>query len=193
MTTLQYKIFIPENVQIYNNVNENKILISGPTGQNIMKLPKILSCIFLENEKILNLMFIKEFSTYSNYTKKKYYPILNTYKKILESKILGVLTTYSITLALIGIGYKAAKITNKENSFLQLKIGFSHPINIEIPKTISIEIPKEDEIIINGCDNQEVSGYAAYIRSIKKPEPYKGKGICYNNEIIRRKGGKKNK
>ena len=101
--------------------------------------------------------------------------------------IEGVSTGFIRELELNGVGYKAAQ----KGKVLELLLGFSHPINFEIPEDLNIEVPKPNQIKVSGIDKQRVGQIAANIRSFRKPEPYKGKGVKYKDEFIRRKEGKK--
>jgi large subunit ribosomal protein L6 len=100
--------------------------------------------------------------------------------------IVGVHEGFSKTLELVGIGYRAAISGNK----LTLNIGFSHPIEFTTEEGVKIEVPSTTEIIVSGIDKQRVGEWASNIRAVRKPEPYKGKGIRYKGEHIRRKEGK---
>jgi len=107
-------------------------------------------------------------------------------RALLQNMVTGVKDGYSKTLDIVGVGYRAElKGTN-----LLLTIGYSHPIYFIPPTGISLEVPTQNQIIINGIDKELVGLVAAKIRSFKKPEPYKGKGIKYSTEIIQRKAGK---
>lgn len=108
------------------------------------------------------------------------------YRSLLKNAIIGVSEGHEIKLSLIGVGYRA----NVQGTFLDLQVGFSHPMQVEIPKTIQVTVDKGVLIVIKGADKQEVGQFAATVRSKKKPEPYKGKGIRYENEYVRKKEGK---
>ena len=99
----------------------------------------------------------------------------------------GVSSGFEKELELNGVGYKATQ----KGKILELLLGFSHPINFEIPDDLKIDVPKPNQIKISGIDKQRVGQIAANIRSFRKPEPYKGKGVKYKDEFIRRKEGKK--
>ena len=101
--------------------------------------------------------------------------------------IYGVTEGFSKNLILNGVGYKAAL----KGKILELNLGFSHPVSFQIPDDVKVQVPKPNEIIISGVDKQKVGQIAADIRSYRKPEPYKGKGIKYHDEYVRRKEGKK--
>ncbi|MBU0474851.1 MAG: 50S ribosomal protein L6 [Bacteroidetes bacterium] len=107
-------------------------------------------------------------------------------RALIQNMVTGVSEGYGKTLDIVGVGYKAEL---KENS-LFLNIGYSHPIYFMPPKEISLEVPVPTQIKISGIDKELVGLVAAKIRSIRKPEPYKGKGIKYSNEVIVKKAGK---
>lgn len=109
-----------------------------------------------------------------------------TYSSHIENMIQGVEQLYKKELILEGVGYKVAVAGTK----LTLNIGFSHPVVVEIPKGVSVAVEK-NVIIVSGANKEEVGQFAANVRALKKPEPYKGKGIRYSGEVIRRKQGKK--
>ena len=110
-----------------------------------------------------------------------------TVRSQINNLIVGVTNGFQKELQLNGVGYKASL----KDGILELLLGFSHPINFHIPEDIKIELPKPTQIKIFGISKQKVGQIAANIRSFRKPEPYKGKGVKYSDEIIRRKEGKK--
>ena len=110
-----------------------------------------------------------------------------TYASHIRNMVKGVNKEFEKKLLVEGIGYRAEVSGN----VVSLLVGFSHPVKIPVPKGISVATEKGGILIIKGSDKEAVGGFAAYIRSIKKPEPYKGKGIRYENEVVRRKQGKK--
>ena len=112
---------------------------------------------------------------------------VGTVRSRIFNLIEGVSIGYTKELELVGVGYKAAP----KGKTLELNLGFSHPVNFEIPEDLKIEVPKPTTIKISGIDKQRVGQIAANIRSYRKPEPYKGKGVKYKDEHVRRKEGKK--
>eukprot|EP01040_Poterioochromonas_malhamensis_P012193 gene12193-13330_t len=100
--------------------------------------------------------------------------------------VTGVSTQFSKSLIAEGVGYKF----QVDNGFLILNIGFTHPIKLEIPKELAVKLVSSTKILITGISKEYVGLYASKIRAFRPPEPYKGKGIMYENEIIRRKAGK---
>jgi large subunit ribosomal protein L6 len=110
-------------------------------------------------------------------------------RTLIYNMVVGVSEGYKKELEIVGTGYRAAKTGNK----LALTLGFSHPLELEDPEGIQVEVPEPTKIVINGADKQKVGQYAAFIRKYREPEPYKGKGIKYVDEHIRRKVGKTGK
>lgn len=110
-------------------------------------------------------------------------------RTLIDNMIVGVTEGYTKELEIEGTGYRAAKQGNK----LQLVLGFSHPVELEDPEGITVEVPAPNKIIVSGTNKQQVGNYAAVIRDFRKPEPYKGKGVKYVGEHIRRKVGKAGK
>ena len=107
-------------------------------------------------------------------------------RTLLNNMVIGVTEGYKKELDVNGVGYRVAKEGNK----LNMNIGFSHPVIMEEPEGITIEVPSPNKIIINGIDKQKVGQFAAEVRGKRPPEPYKGKGIKYTDEVIRREEGK---
>ena len=107
-------------------------------------------------------------------------------RTLLNNMVVGVTEGFTKTLEINGVGYRAAMQGKK----LALTLGFSHPVEMEAPAGITIEVPQPNQIIISGADKQAVGQFAAQVREKRPPEPYKGKGIKYTTETIRRKEGK---
>ena len=107
-------------------------------------------------------------------------------RTLINNMIEGVSKGYEIKLVIVGVGYSAAKQGNK----LVLKLGFSHPIEMEDPEGITTEAPDANTVIVKGIDKALVGNYAANIRAWRAPEPYKGKGILYDGEVVHKKEGK---
>jgi large subunit ribosomal protein L6 len=110
-----------------------------------------------------------------------------TYRSLLAGAIEGVTKGYERKLEINGVGYRAAL----QGKNLQVQLGYSHDIVYQIPEGITIQVPKPTEVVVSGIDGQKVGHVAAEIRSFRKPEPYKGKGVKYSGETIFRKEGKK--
>jgi large subunit ribosomal protein L6 len=112
-----------------------------------------------------------------------------TTRSLLENMVQGVSSGFSKTLELVGVGYRAAKKGNN----LVLTVGYSHPVEIAPEEGIELEVPVQTQVIVKGINKERVGAVAANIRSVRRPEPYKGKGIKYSTEKIRRKEGKTGK
>jgi large subunit ribosomal protein L6 len=107
-------------------------------------------------------------------------------RALLQNMVTGVTKGFTRNLELVGVGYRAAK----QGSKLVLTVGYSHPVEIEPGENLSVDVPAPNRITVNGIDKEQVGALAARIRAVRLPEPYKGKGIKYDNEVIRRKVGK---
>jgi len=107
-------------------------------------------------------------------------------RALVANMVTGVHEGFTKTLEITGVGYRAAKQGNK----LALTLGFSHPVEMEAPAGITIDVPAPNKIVVSGADKEVVGAVAADIRKWRKPEPYKGKGIRYEGEVVRRKAGK---
>ncbi|NLV88970.1 MAG: 50S ribosomal protein L6 [Tissierellia bacterium] len=171
-------ITIPSGVDIKINDN-NLVEVKGPKGQLTQQLSPEME-IKIE-DGVLTVARPSE--------NKKHRSLHGLTRTLIENMIIGVTEGYSKTLEIEGTGYRAAKQGNK----LVLTLGFSHPVELEDPEGIEVEVPQPNRIIVKGIDKQKVGNYAANIRSFREPEPYKGKGIRYQGEIVRRKVGKTGK
>ena len=166
-------IIVPENVEV--KINDNLITVKGPKGELSREIHRDLTFELKDKKIFINLK-----------TGKLNTAIWGTYRALIANMINGIVKGFEKRLVFEGVGYRASVNANK----LVLNLGFSHPIEIEAPKGIEFKVEKS-VIIISGADKSLVGQVAANIRDKKKPEPYKGKGIRYENEIIRRKAGKK--
>ena len=110
-----------------------------------------------------------------------------TIRALVSNMVQGVTTGFSKELDLVGVGYRA----QSKGKSLNLQLGFSHPVDMDIPEGLEVETPSQTKIIIKGMDKQKVGQFAANVRSIRPPEPYKGKGVRYSDEHVRRKEAKK--
>jgi large subunit ribosomal protein L6 len=107
-------------------------------------------------------------------------------RALVYNMVVGVTEGYSKELTAVGVGYRAALTGNT----LELQVGFSHPVRLEAPDGVTFEVPEPTKIIVSGIDKQKVGQVAANVRAVRPPEPYKGKGIRYSDEYVRRKAGK---
>tara|TARA_B100000700_G_scaffold270638_1_gene312926 strand:- start:1949 stop:2491 length:543 start_codon:yes stop_codon:yes gene_type:complete len=168
-------IEVPDNVTV--DFTDNKFTGKGPLGE--------LSYTVLDG---ISISIQDNIITVSRKNDdKKYKELHGLTRSLIFNIILGVSEGFKKELNLVGVGY-TADASNKD--FLILNLGFSHPIYFEKPDTIEFETPNNTTIIVKGVDKQEVGEVSAKIRSLRKPEPYKGKGVKYSDEHIRRKAGK---
>ena len=178
MSNLDRKIIIiPEGIII--NITENKILISGPLGN--LEKNNLNSLKFEINNHILKI------NTVDNTKNSK--KIKGLYYALVNNMIQGVQYGFKKVLIAEGIGFKF-KI---ESLNLILLMGFSHPVILKIPTDIKINLESQIKINITGIDKEKVNTFAKRIQTIKNPEPYKGKGIFFEGESIKRKDGKRSK
>ena len=168
-------IKIPENTEV--SIQNGKIFAKGKLGES--------SFVFNDSAKVKVENGNVLVSSAGDTTENK--QMWGTIRSRINNLLYGVSIGFVKELQLNGVGYKAALKGNN----LELMLGFSHPVNFEIPKDLNIQVAKPTEIKISGIDKQRVGQIAANIRSYRKPEPYKGKGVKYKDEIIRRKEGKK--
>ena len=168
-------IEIPDGIDV--TLNETNIIVKDKSGEKQFKFSKDL-IVSIENKQIL--IKPKELN-------KKTKMIWGTTRSVLNSIILGCTNDFKKTLKLVGTGYKA----NLQGKILKISAGYSHDIDYQIPEGINIKCQDPNTIEVSGANKAQVGQVAADIRSYRKPEPYKGKGIKYENEYIRRKEGKK--
>ncbi|HZD79049.1 MAG TPA: 50S ribosomal protein L6 [Actinomycetota bacterium] len=107
-------------------------------------------------------------------------------RTLIANMVEGVTKGYEKRLAIVGVGYRAAM----KGRDLELQVGYSHPVVVSCPEGIEFEVPTPTSIVVRGNDKEQVGEIAANIRKVRKPEPYKGKGIRYENEFVRKKAGK---
>ena len=165
----------PANVEIKVDDN-NLVTVKGPKGEISQQVDKKFKIEIEDNNLVVSR------PSESKEDKSKH----GLYRSLINNMVVGVTEGYEKKLLIHGTGYRAEK--NGKN--LKLHLGFSHDLVLEDPEGIETEVPNQLEIIIRGCDKQKVGSYAAVIRSYREPEPYKGKGVKYEDEQIRRKVGK---
>ncbi len=168
-------ITLPAGVEVKVEA-ENAVTVKGPKGTLSAKLHKDMII-----EKQDNVLVVKRPSE-----EKAHKSLHGLTRTLVNNMIVGVTEGFSKTLEINGVGYRAAMQGKK----LALTLGYSHPVEMEAPAGITIEVPQPNQIIISGADKQAVGQFAAQVREKRPPEPYKGKGIKYATETIRRKEGK---
>ncbi len=171
-------ITVPAGVTVEIAAN-NKVTVKGPKGTLMQELPVEME-IKLEADQVI--------VTRPN-DLKKMKSLHGLTRTLINNMVVGVSQGYEKVLEINGVGYRAAKSGNK----LTLSLGYSHPVEMEDPEGIETVLEGQNKITVKGIDKQKVGQYAAEIREKRKPEPYKGKGIKYADEVIRRKVGKTGK
>jgi large subunit ribosomal protein L6 len=170
-------IKVPQNVTI--NLDSDSITVKGPTGSLMQKIPKEIRVEFTEDK--IRVHKVDE----SILARQKYGLI----RSLIENMVLGVSKKFERKLQMIGVGYKAQVQKNE----LTLNVGFTHPVIFQIPEGMEILVEGNSNLLLKGADKAIVGLLASKIRATRPPEPYKGKGIKYNDEIILRKAGKSGK
>ena len=169
------KLVIPEGVTITEE--NNVVTVKGPKGELTTKLANNISVKVEENT-------LEVLRSNDNANTKSMHGTINA---LINNMMTGVTKGYEKGLEIIGVGYR---FTLKGN-VLVISAGYSHPVEMEIPEGITVEVPSNTEVTVKGIDKVLVGEFAANIRKVRQPEPYKGKGIRYKDEHVRRKEGKK--
>lgn len=170
-------ITIPENVDI--NYNESEITVKGKFGTLQTKIPDAIG--IRQDNNTLSVILKNETRSVRS--------LHGLYRTLINNMVIGVSEEFQLTLILKGVGYRAAVQGNQ----IVLNLGYSHPVTIDIPPTISAEIVQNTTINLKSCDKELLGLFASKIRAWRRPEPYKGKGILYKDEQIIRKAGKSGK
>ena len=167
-------IEVPSGVDV--TISDLSLIVKGPLGELDLNFDSRIKIVNDNNQIIIT----------RSSDGKKHKELHGLYRALIFNMVLGVTTGFSKELTLVGVGYTV----EKKGDFLLVNAGYSHPVYVQIPENITIEVPSVTSIIIKGVSKQNVGDMSAKIRQIRKPEPYKGKGIKYSNEKIRRKAGK---
>nr|YP_009711954.1 ribosomal protein L6 [Fragilariopsis cylindrus]QGA73611.1 ribosomal protein L6 [Fragilariopsis cylindrus] len=170
-------ITIPANVDV--NWNGSEIVVKGKFGTLQTIIPDTIN--IQQDENTLKVGVKNEIRSLRS--------LHGLYRTLINNMIVGVSEQFELTLILKGVGYRAA-VQGKE---IILNLGYSHPVTIDIPETVSIEVIKNTTINLKSCDKELLGSFASNIRAWRRPEPYKGKGILYKDEQILRKAGKAGK
>jgi large subunit ribosomal protein L6 len=170
-------ITIPSGVNI--TLDNTRITVKGPKGTLSRELHRDMKVVVAESE----------LSVERPSDNKLHRSLHGTTRSVVANMVSGVTEGFVKNLDLVGVGYRANKTGNK----LVLNVGYSHPVEIEPESGIEFEVPSNTKIIVKGIDKELVGATAAKIRSVREPEPYKGKGIKYEGERILRKEGKAGK
>ena len=169
------KLVIPDGVEI--NINGNVINVKGPKGELSYEFDKLIN-VTVEDGVVL---------TKQVKPSQKANMMQGTTNSLINNMIIGVSKGFDKGLEAVGVGYRFQVSGNK----ITINAGYSHPVVMEAPEGLSVTSESNTEITIHGIDKQKVSEFAANVRKVREPEPYKGKGIRYKGEHVRRKEGKK--
>ena len=174
-----YPVSIPEGVTVKVS-GDNIVSVNGPKGELTQTVDPGIKVTVKENEVILERLD----------EQKRFKALHGLYRALINNMVVGVSEGFKIVQELVGVGYKASN----NGQLLELALGYSHNIIFELPAEVKVqtvtERGKNPTIILESHDKQLIGQVAAKIRSLRKPEPYKGKGVLYQGEIIRRKAGK---
>lgn len=168
-------ISIPSGVSV--DLKEDEVAVKGPGGELRRLTPSEVTVEVQEGQLRVSA---RDGSRAAK-------ALAGTIRSLLDGMVVGVSKGFEKALELQGVGYRAAK----QGSRLTMQLGFSHPIEYEVPQGIDIETPNPTLILVRGADKQRVGQVAAELRAFRPPEPYKGKGVRYRGEQVRRKEGKK--
>jgi large subunit ribosomal protein L6 len=167
-------IEIPQGVEI--KMTDGVVTTKGKQGTLSYAIPSDISVDIREKEIVVTRAT----------DQKRHRALHGLVRSLLNNMVIGVSAGFSKTLLIEGIGYRVAK----QGNGLNLSVGYSHPVNIDAPDGVTFEVEGQNRIIVKGADKQLVGQVAANIRRVRPPEPYKGKGIRYSGEYVRRKVGK---
>ena len=170
-------IDVPGGVTI--NVASDSVSIKGPKGERVLPVRSEIKLAVDDGQCLVDVTEDSRFA----------HAMRGTMRSLVSNAITGVTQGYTKKLEVNGVGFEA----DLKGKDLILKIGFNMPKKFKVPDTVQVECPTLTSIVITGIDNQQVGQVAAAIRKLRKPEPYKGKGVRYAGEVVRRKAGKSGK
>jgi large subunit ribosomal protein L6 len=171
----QAPIPVPSGVEV--KIEGREVTVKGPKGELSRVVPEVLS-VNLEGGEVTVTRADDERESRA---------LHGLFRSLINNMVVGVTEGYRRGLEIVGVGYRA---TAQGDRALELAVGYSHTVKVEAPEGITFEVPSNTRIDVIGIDKEKVGQVAADIRAIRKPEPYKGKGIRYQDEHVRRKAGK---
>jgi large subunit ribosomal protein L6 len=171
----QAPIPVPSGVEV--KIEGRVVTVKGPKGELSRTLPEVLS--ITQDEGELTVARADE--------ERESRALHGLFRSLVANMVTGVTEGYRRGLEIVGVGYRA---TAQGDRALELAVGYSHTVKVQAPEGITFEVPSNTRIDVVGIDKETVGQVAADIRAIRKPEPYKGKGIRYQGEVVRRKAGK---
>ncbi len=169
-------VAIPSGVTV--TASAGSVAVKGPKGELSISTRPEVSVDVREQQVVVNLV-----ADAADGSARAYHGLT---RSLIQGMVTGVTDGYERKLEIHGVGYNASLEGNK----LVFNLGFAHSVSVNIPRGLTVECPNQTTVIVRGCDKQQVGELAARIRKLRPPEPYKGKGIKYDDEIIHRKAGK---
>jgi large subunit ribosomal protein L6 len=169
-------VSIPGNAKVA--VSGNTVAIEGPLGKLEQQLHRDVLVAVDEGAKQVVVSRLSE--------TRQARALHGLSRALIQNMFKGVTEGYEKKLEIVGVGYLAAV----QGDTLQLRVGFANEVHMKIPKTLKVTCPDQTHVVVKGTDKQQVGQFAAEVRAVRKPEPYKGKGIRYDGEAVRRKAGK---
>jgi large subunit ribosomal protein L6 len=173
---------LPKGVTV--TISGQSVTVKGPKGELTQSFPDLVD-VQQEGERLL--VTKRDFRDPAK--SRQAYSTHGLVRSLVQGMVEGTSTGFTKELIMTGVGYRGAVAGTK----LTLNLGYSHPVEIDIPKGVSVQIQKNTNLFVTGHDKCQVGDFSAYIRSWRPPEPYKGKGIRYSDEVVRRKEGKRGK
>jgi large subunit ribosomal protein L6 len=173
-------IDIPEKVDV--EIKGKTVSVKGPLGEDSLNIIDGINAIKEDNK----IRIVKEDENSTDKAINGYYGL---FRSLINNMITGVTSGFEKELEIIGVGYRA----NQQNANIQFQLGYSHDIIFEAPQGITLEVTDQTKVKVKGFNKQQVGQVAANIRKLRPPEPYKGKGIRYKDEYVRKKAGKAGK
>jgi large subunit ribosomal protein L6 len=169
-------VAVPGNVKI--GLADNNIQVEGPLGKLSWDLRPEITATFDEGKK--QLIIGRKGDT------RLARALHGLSRAVIQNMVVGVTKGYEKKLEIVGVGYLAAV----QKGHLQLRVGYANEVHLPIPQGLNVTCPDQTHVVIKGSDKQMVGQFAAEVRAVRKPEPYKGKGVRYDGEVVRRKAGK---
>ncbi len=169
------KLQIPSGVEA--NLENNILTVKSSKGSLSLEVDSLIDVEINENE----------ITTKVRDNSKRANVVVGTMNSLINNMLIGVSSGYTKDLEIVGVGYRF----NVQGNKIVINAGYSNPVEMMVPEGLSVTLTNANEISISGIDKQKVAYFAALVRDVRRPEPYKGKGIRYKNEHIRRKEGKK--
>jgi large subunit ribosomal protein L6 len=169
-------VVIPSGVKVA--LADSQVSIEGPQGKLTWKYHPDLAMKYDEATKQVVITRLSE--------ARQARALHGLGRALVQNMVVGVTKGYEKKLEIVGVGYLAAV----QKGELQLRVGFANEVHMPIPKGLTVTCPDQTHVVVKGADKQMVGQFAAEVRAVRKPEPYKGKGIRYDNEVVRRKAGK---